>query len=251
LDQFSRIELLLDGTDLEKLKVATVAVFGLGGVGSFTAEALARSGVGGFLLVDDDLVCVTNINRQLIATHATVGRKKTDVMRERLLDINPRLRVETLPLFYGADTADQVCLDGLSYIVDAIDTVSAKLILVERAVARGISIISAMGAGNRLSSAGLTVTDISKTSVCPLARVMRKELRSRGIEHLKVVYTKEPFLTPKEQFHTSCKFNCVCPPGVERKCTDRRSIPGSAIFAPSIAGILLAEAVVHDLLARA
>jgi tRNA A37 threonylcarbamoyladenosine dehydratase len=248
LDQFSRTELLLGRAGMEQLADASVAVFGLGGVGSYTVEALARSGVGQFALIDDDQVCLTNINRQLIATIDTVGRNKVDVMRERVWQINPRARIAVYPCFYGAETAGQIDVSGYSYVVDAIDTISAKLLLIERAKAAQVPVISCMGAGNKLDATRFEVADISETSVCPLAKVMRKELRARGIEQVKVVYSKEPARTPLEDEQTSCKRHCVCPPGVARKCTDRRQIPGSVAFVPSVAGLIIAGEVVKDLL---
>jgi tRNA A37 threonylcarbamoyladenosine dehydratase len=248
LNQFSRSELLLGREGMEKLQTAAVAVFGLGGVGSYTVEALARSGVGGFALVDDDKVCLTNINRQLIATLKTVGHNKVEVMRDRILEINPRAQIALFPCFYGAQNADEIDLGRFSYVVDAIDTVSSKLTLIERAKAAAVPVISCMGAGNKLDPTKFEVADIFKTSVCPLAKVMRKELRARGIQDLKVVYSKEAALTPLEDERTSCKNHCVCPPGVARKCTDRRQIPGSVAFVPSVAGLILAAEVVKDLL---
>lgn len=240
-DQFSRIGMLIGDDGVEKLKSASVAVFGLGGVGSFAAEALARSGIGSFLLVDGDKVEVTNINRQLVATCETIGQEKTSVMEKRIKSVNPEACVKAMTIFYGEDNADQVDLSGFSYVVDAIDTVSAKLALAERAIGSGIPIISSMGAGNRISSAGMEVADISETSVCPLAKVMRKELRGRGIEHLKVVYTKAPYLTPKRDGNALPQSDA---PGRPIK----RRVPGSIIFAPATAGILMAEEVIRDLL---
>ncbi len=248
-DQFSRTRLLIGGEGVDRLGRATVAVFGLGGVGSYTVEALARSGIASFALFDDDKVCLTNINRQLIATHATVGRLKTEVMRERILDINPSARVEIFSCFYTTDNAEEYDLSQYSYIVDAIDTVSAKLELVARAARLGVPIISAMGAGNKLDPTRFEVTDIYKTEICPLARIMRRELRARGIKALKVVYSKEPALTPRTENSPDCKTGCVCPPGVKRHCTARRQIPGSMSFVPPVAGLILAGEVIKDLLA--
>lgn len=247
LNQFSRTELLLGPDAMEKLANSKVAVFGIGGVGSYTAEALARCGVGEFLLVDDDKICLTNVNRQIIATRSTVGKQKTDVMRDRILDINQDANVEVRQTFYTKDTADEFDLSKYDYIVDAIDTVSSKLLLVERAKAAGVAIISCMGAGNKLDPTRFEITDIYKTSVCPLARVMRSELRKRGIHSLKVVYSKEEAITPKESDNNSCKYHCVCPPGTKRKCTIRRQVPGSISFVPSAAGLILAGEVIRDL----
>ncbi|MEM1483702.1 tRNA threonylcarbamoyladenosine dehydratase [Oscillospiraceae bacterium PP1C4] len=247
LNEFSRTELLLGADAMCKLKDATVAIFGIGGVGSYTAEALARSGIGGFALFDDDKVCLTNINRQLIATRKTVGKQKIEVMRDRILDINPSAEVELNQTFYGAENADEFDLSKYTYVVDAIDTVSSKLILIERAKAAGVSIISCMGAGNKLDPTRFEVTDIYKTSVCPLARVMRNELRKRGVKSLKVVYSKEPALTPIDDDANSCKHNCICPPDTKRKCTIRRQVPGSVSFVPSVAGLILAGEVIKDI----
>lgn len=247
MNEFSRTELLLGKQAMEKLAQSTVAVFGVGGVGSFVVEALARSGVGRFALFDDDKVCLTNINRQLIATRKTVGMNKVEVMRERILDINPKAKVEAHQCFYTAENAADYPLDHYDYVVDAIDTVSSKLILIERAKAAGVPVISSMGAGNKLDPTRFEVADIYETSVCPLARVMRRELKARGITSLKVVYSKEPAMTPIEDDSTSCKHHCICPPDTKRKCTIRRQVPGSISFVPSVAGLILAGEVVKDL----
>jgi tRNA A37 threonylcarbamoyladenosine dehydratase len=248
LNEFSRTELLLGKDAMKILKASAVAVFGIGGVGSYTAEALARSGVGKLVLFDDDRVCLTNINRQLIATHKTVGQKKVEVMKARILEINPKCEVEANECFYSAQNAGEFDLLKYSYIVDAIDTVSSKLILIEKAQAAGVPIISCMGAGNKLDPTRFEVADIYKTSVCPLAKVMRKELRARGIPALKVVYSKEEVITPQEDEDTACKFNCICPPDTKRKCTVRRQVPGSVSFVPSVAGLILAGEVIKDLI---
>jgi len=250
LNEFSRTQLLLGKEAMDKLKRATIAVFGIGGVGSYAAEALARSGVGGLVLVDDDKVCLTNLNRQLIATHKTIGRKKVEVMKERILDINPRCRVDAVDRFYSAETASEFELTMADYVVDAIDTVSSKLVLIEEATFAGVPIISCMGAGNKLEPTMLEVADIYDTEVCPLARVMRKELRARGIKSLKVVYSKEEVTKPAETDEISCKTGCVCPPGTARKCTVRRQVPGSTSFVPAVAGLILASEVVRDLTGR-
>jgi tRNA A37 threonylcarbamoyladenosine dehydratase len=248
MDQFSRTELLIGGEGIEKLRNSAVIVFGIGGVGSYTAEALARSGVGRIGLVDDDLICVTNINRQIIAGLSTVGRPKIEVMKERIGDINPDAIVDLYPIFYGPDTADDIDLSDYDYIVDAIDTVTAKLVLVTRAKELNVSVISSMGAGNKLDPTAYKVADISRTSYCPLAKTMRKELRRRGIEGLKVVYSEEQAITPLETEHTSCKFGCVCPPGATRNCTERRQVPGSIAFMPSVAGLIVCGEVIKDIL---
>ncbi|HWQ78014.1 MAG TPA: tRNA threonylcarbamoyladenosine dehydratase [Anaerovoracaceae bacterium] len=247
LNEFSRTELLLGAEGMNKLARSRVAIFGIGGVGTFAVEALARSGVGALDLVDDDKVCLTNINRQLIATRKTVGKKKVEVMRDRVLEINPNAKVEIHETFYGAETADQFDLGLYDYIIDAIDTVTAKLILIQRAKEKNVPIISCMGAGNKLDPTRLEVADISKTSMCPLAKVMRTELRRRGIKNLKVVYSKEPPITPMEDESISCKTHCICPPDTKRKCTIRRQVPGSIAFVPSVAGLILAGEVIKDL----
>jgi tRNA A37 threonylcarbamoyladenosine dehydratase len=247
LDEFSRTRLLLGEEGLERLRQARVAIFGIGGVGSYTAEALARSAVGALDLIDDDRVCLTNINRQLPALRSTVGEKKTQVMARRIADINPACRVRTVDCFYTAENADQVDLSVYDYVVDAIDTVSSKLTLIERAKAAGVPIISCMGAGNKLDPTQLTVADIYETSLCPLARVMRRELKKRGIESLTVVYSREKAKKPLEDEKNSCKHQCVCPPGTKRTCAIRRQIPGSVSFVPSAAGLILASVVVRQL----
>jgi len=232
---------------MEKLKNARVAVFGIGGVGGYTVEALARSGVGSIDIIDDDKVCLTNINRQIIASRKTVGKYKVDVMKERILEINPDAKVEAHQCFYCADTADRFDFSEYSYIVDAIDTVSAKIELVVRAREKNVPIISCMGAGNKLDPTMLEVADIYETSVCPLAKVMRKELKARGIQSLKVVYSKEPVKKPLEDMAISCRSHCICPPGTARKCTIRRQIPGSNSFVPPVAGLIIAGEVIKDI----
>jgi len=247
LNQFTRTEIILGKKAMETLAKSCVAIFGIGGVGTFTAEALARCGVGEFFLFDDDKICLTNINRQLIATRKTIGRQKTEVMMERILEINPDAKVTTHQCFYSADNANEFDFSKYSYIIDAIDTVSSKLTLIENAKKANVSIISCMGAGNKLDPTRFEVTDIYKTSVCPLARVMRRELKARGIHSLKVVYSKEPAIKPTEDEDASCKTNCVCPPGTQRKCDVRRQVPGSVSFVPSVAGLIIAGEVVKDL----
>lgn len=247
LNRFSRTELLLGTDAIRKLGSSRVAVFGIGGVGSYTAEALARSGIGTIDIIDDDKVCLTNVNRQLIATQSTIGRLKVDVMKERLLDINPSINVITHQCFFNSDTVTEFDFTQYSYIVDAIDTVSSKLLLIECAKNANVPIISCMGAGNKLDPTQFEVDDIYKTSVCPLAKVMRNELRKRGVEKLKVVYSKEKAMTPIEDDKNSCKYNCVCPPGTKRKCTIRRQVPGSVSFVPSVAGLILAGEVIKDI----
>ncbi|MDR1734411.1 MAG: tRNA threonylcarbamoyladenosine dehydratase [Oscillospiraceae bacterium] len=247
LDQFARTQLLLGAEGLQRLKEARVIVFGIGGVGAFAAEALVRSGIGAIDLVDDDKLCLTNLNRQLIATRKTVGSVKVNVMRDRLLEINPQCTVTAHETFYNADTADRFDMTVYSYVLDAIDTVSAKLLLIERCQAAGTPIISCMGAGNKLDPTRFTIADIYETSVCPLAKVMRNELRKRGIQKLKVVYSQEPPLKPIEDDSVSCKHHCVCPPGTQRNCSIRRQVPGSIAFVPSVAGLIQAGEVIKDI----
>lgn len=248
LHAFSRAELLIGDEGIETLKHKKVAIFGVGGVGSFTVEALARTGIGTFYLYDDDKVCITNINRQLIATRDTVGKIKVEVMKERILSINPEAIVYANRLFYGPETADEVPYEAFDYIVDAIDTVSSKLLLIEKANAHQVQIISSMGAGNKMDPTKFEVTDIYKTSMCPLARVMRRELKNRGIKKLKVVYSTEQARKPIEKPLNSCKSHCVCPKDVQRTCSSKRQIPGSIAFVPSVAGLIVAGEVVKDLI---
>ena len=238
LNQFSRTELLLGKDGMERLKNARVAVFGIGGVGGYTVEALARSGVGTLDLIDDDKVCLTNLNRQIIATRKTVGKYKVDVAKERILEINPDGVV---------NTADQFDFSQYDYVVDAIDTVTGKIELVMQAQKSNTPIISCMGAGNKMDASAFEVADIYKTSGCPLARVMRRELKKRRVRHLKVVYSKEPAMTPVDEMAISCKTNCICPPGTARKCTQRRQVPGSNAFVPAVAGLIVAGEIVRDL----
>ena len=249
LNQFSRTQLLLGQEGMEKLYRARVAVFGIGGVGGYTVEALARSGVGTLDLIDDDKVCLTNLNRQIFATRKTVGQYKVDVAQQRILEINPKAVVHTYKTFYAPQTAEQFDFTQYDYVVDAIDTVTGKLELVEQAEKAGVPIISSMGAGNKMDPTAFEVADIYETSVCPLARVMRKELKKRGIKKLKVVYSREPPMTPIEDMAVSCRTNCICPPGTERKCTQRRQVPGSNAFVPSVVGLIIAGEVVKDLTA--
>ena len=249
LNQFSRTQLLLGQEGMEKLYRARVAVFGIGGVGGYTVEALARSGVGTLDLIDDDKVCLTNLNRQIFATRKTVGQYKVDVAQQRILEINPKAVVHTYKTFYAPQTAEQFDFTQYDYVVDAIDTVTGKLELVVQAEKACVPIISSMGAGNKMDPTAFEVADIYETSVCPLARVMRKELKKRGIKKLKVVYSKEPPMTPIEDMAVSCRTNCICPPGTERKCTQRRQVPGSNAFVPSVVGLIIAGEVVKDLTA--
>ena len=247
LNQFSRTQLLLGQEGMEKLFQARVAVFGIGGVGGYTVEALARSGVGTLDLIDDDRICLTNLNRQIFATHKTVGQYKVDIAQQRILEINPKAVVHTYKTFYAPQTAELFDFSQYDYVVDAIDTVTGKLELVEQAEKAGVPIISSMGAGNKMDPTAFEVADIYETSVCPLARVMRRELKRRGIKKLKVVYSKEPPMTPIDDMSISCSTHCICPPGTARKCTQRRQVPGSNAFVPSVVGLIIAGEVVKDL----
>lgn len=247
LNQFSRTELVIGKEGLEKLSNAKVAIFGLGGVGSFVLEGLVRAGVGNFVLIDDDRICLTNLNRQILATRKTVGQPKVEVAKQRILDINPDANVEIHQEFFMPET-EGILDNSIDYIVDCIDTVTAKIELVVRADKLNIPIISCMGTGNKLDPTRFEVTDIYKTSVCPLAKVMRKELRSRGIKKLKVVYSKEEPVRLNETTENSCKHNCICPPVTKRKCTIRNQVPGSVSFVPSVAGLIIAGEVVKSIL---
>ncbi|SKC42132.1 tRNA threonylcarbamoyladenosine dehydratase [Maledivibacter halophilus] len=246
LHSFSRTELLIGEEGLEKLSKQWVAIFGIGGVGAFVAEGLARTGVGKFTLVDDDDICLTNINRQIHALRSTVGKPKVDVMKERILDINPKAEVITNKMLYTSETAEKLLDNKYNYVVDAIDMVSSKLDLAERCYKRNIPIMSSMGAGNKLDPTQFEIVDIFDTSICPLAKVMRKELRRREVEKLKVVYSKEIPIKPIEA-NSSCKTDCICT-NKERTCITRRQIPGSVAFVPSVAGLIIASEVVKDLL---
>ena len=247
LNQFSRTELLFGREAMEKLAASRVAVFGIGGVGGYTVEALARSGIGALDLIDDDRICLTNINRQILATRNSVGKYKVDEAEQRILSINPKCAVTTYKTFYLPDTEAQFDFTQYDYIVDAIDTVSGKLALIVNAQAVGTPIISSMGAGNKLDPTAFRVDDIYKTTVDPLARVIRRECRKRGIDHLKVVYSQEEAIRPIEDMEISCRNHCICPPGTARKCTARRDIPGSNAFVPSVVGLIIAGEVIKDL----
>lgn len=234
-EQFTRTGLLIGEEGVACLKAARVAVFGIGGVGGYAAEALARSGIGAFDLIDNDTVCESNINRQIIATHNTLGRPKVEVMKERILSINPRAEVATHECFFLPENADEFDFRNYSYVVDAVDTVTAKLEIAVRARSAGAPVISCMGAGNKLDPTKFTVTDIYKTSVCPLAKVMRRELRKRGVESLKVVYSTEEAVKPRNAGWQE-------PEGL------RRSVPGSISFVPSVAGLIAAGEVIKDII---
>lgn len=247
LNQFSRTQLLLGEEAIEKMSNSRVAVFGIGGVGGYVCEALVRSGVGAFDLIDDDKVCLTNLNRQIIATRKTVGKYKVDVMKERMLDINPKVDIRVHKCFFLPENADDFPFEEYDYVVDAVDTVTAKLEIIVRAKSLNIPVISAMGAGNKLDASRFKVADIYKTQMDPLAKVMRRELKKRNIKHLKVVYSDEQPIKPLEDMSISCRTNCICPPGEAHKCTERRDIPGSTAFTPAVAGLIMAGEIVKDL----
>ena len=243
-DQFIRTRLLVGDDPIDRLSAAKIAVFGVGGVGGFCVEALARAGIGTLHLYDDDTVSESNLNRQLIALHSTIGKPKVEVMAARVLDINPNCQVKAIPMFYLPENADSVDLSQYDYVVDAIDTVAAKLELVKRCHELNVPIISAMGSGNKLDPSAFVVTDISKTQGCPLARVMRKELRKRGINHLKVVYSEEEPLTPMAPPEEEAPADSG---GTRPPSTARRATPGSIAFVPGAAGLVLAGAVIRDI----
>ncbi|MBQ9265219.1 MAG: tRNA threonylcarbamoyladenosine dehydratase [Clostridia bacterium] len=247
LNQFSRTQLLFGAEAMERLSHARVAVFGIGGVGGYVCEALVRSGIGAFDLIDDDKVCLTNLNRQIIATRKTVGQYKVEVMRDRILDINPNADVRIHKCFVLPDNILDFPFETYDYVVDAVDTMSAKIALVMRSQETNVPIISCMGAGNKLDGSQFQVADIYSTRVCPLARIMRREMKRRGVKKLKVVYSPEQPIRPIEDMSISCRTHCICPPGTKHKCTERRDIPGSTAFVPSIAGLLIAGEVVKDL----
>ena len=246
LNQFSRTQLLFGPEAMNKLSQCRVAVFGIGGVGGYAVEALVRSGIGTLDLIDDDRVCLTNLNRQLHATRKTVGKYKVDVAEERVHEINPECVVNTYRTFFMPDTRNQFDFTQYNYVIDAIDTVTGKLSLIEAAKEVNTPIICSMGAGNKTDPTAFRVADIYQTSVCPLARVIRSECRKRRIRHLKVVYSTEQPVRPLEDPTISCRNHCICPPGT-RKCTVRRDIPGSTAFVPSVAGLIIAGEVIKDL----
>ena len=250
LNQFSRTELLIKEDGIQKLQKAKVAIFGIGGVGSFAVEGLVRSGIGNFILVDDDKICLTNLNRQIIATRKTIGKYKVDVMEERILEINPDAKIQTYQEFYMPNSKTNIITEDIDYVIDCVDTVTAKIEIVKRCKELDIPIISAMGTGNKLDPSRFEITDIYKTSICPLAKVMRKELRKRNIDSLKVIYSKEEPIEIDEYSNSSCKTNCICPPGTKRKCTIRTQVPGSISFVPSVAGLMIAGDVIREIIWR-
>ena len=247
LNQFSRTELLFGKEAMDILENSRVAVFGVGGVGGYTVEALVRSGVGAIDVIDDDKVCLTNLNRQIIATRKTIGQYKTDVCKERIHDINPNCEVTVHKCFFLPENAEEFPFAQYDYVVDAVDTVTAKIELVMKAKEMKVPIISSMGAGNKLDPSAFRVADIYKTKMCPLAKVMRRELKQRGVKKLKVVYSEEKPTRPLEDMAISCRNQCICPPGAKHKCTERRGIPGSVAFVPSVVGLIIAGEVIKDL----
>ena len=247
LNQFSRTQLLIGAEAIKKLTESRAAVFGIGGVGGYVCEALVRSGVGHFDLIDDDKVCLTNLNRQILATRKTVGKYKAEVMAERMQEINPEVDIRIHKCFFLPENADDFPFDEYNYVIDAVDTVTAKLELIMRCKSKNVPVISSMGAGNKLDAGRMKIADIYETSVCPLARVMRHELRKRGVKNLKVAYSDEQPIRPLEDMSISCRSHCICPPGAQHKCIERRDIPGSTAFVPAVAGLLIAGEVVRDL----
>lgn len=245
---FSRTELLIGKEGIDKLKNSTVVVFGIGGVGSFTVEALTRSGVGKLVLIDDDAVCLTNLNRQIHANLKTVGKAKVEVMKERVLSINPKCEVITHKTFVTKDNIDEILTGEIDYVVDAIDTVSSKIALIEYCTEKNIKIISSMGTGNKLDPTKFRITTIDKTKVCPLAKVMRYELRKRGIKKVKVLFSEELPLKPKVDDVVTCMEGCVCTGESSKRCTKKRQIPGSISFVPPVAGMIIGGEVIKDIL---
>lgn len=244
----SRTELLVGKEALDKIKNSKVAVLGIGGVGSFTVEALARSGVGNLILVDDDTICLTNINRQIIADYNTINKNKVDVMKERVLAINPKCNITTYKNFITAENIEDIITSDVDYVVDAIDTVSSKIALAVWCSGKNIKLISSMGTGNKLDPTQFRITDIYKTRMCPLAKVVRHELRKRGVESLKVLYsTEEPIKLETDETNT-CKDNCICGEGSSKKCAVKRQVPGSIAFVPPVAGMIIAGEVVRELI---
>ena len=246
-DRFLRIQMLLGSPAMEQLAEVHVCVLGLGGVGSWCAEALARSGVGALTLMDQDTVDRSNLNRQAEALKSTLGMPKAEAMAARVLDVNPHCRVRPIRGRYESASREAFFSVRYDYVVDAIDTVTGKLALVEQAQRAGVPIISSMGAGNKADPTAFRVADIYETSVCPLARVMRSELRRRGVRHLKVVYSPEKPIPPIDDLSISCRAHCICPPGTARKCTQRRQVPSSNAFVPPVVGLIIAGEVVKTL----
>lgn len=247
LTQFARTQLLLGREAMDKLENSRVAIFGVGGVGGYVMEGLARSGIGHFDLIDDDKVCLTNLNRQIIATRETIGKMKTEAAKDRILSINPRAEVVCHNCFFLPENQDDFDFASYDYVIDCVDTVTAKIAIIMKAQEVRTKVISSMGAGNKMNPTMFKVADIYKTKVDPLAKVMRRELKRRGVKKLKVVYSEEKAMRPIDDDSISCRNHCVCPPGTTRKCTERRDIPASNAFVPSVAGLIIASEVVKDL----
>lgn len=248
LNQFSRTELVMGSNSLEKIANSRVAVFGVGGVGGYVVEALARTGIGTLDLIDDDRICLTNINRQVLATRKTVGQYKVDAAEARIHEICPDIKVNKYKCFYLPEEKDKFDFSQYDYVVDAVDTVTAKIDIILECQRLHVPVISIMGCGNRVDPTKLQVTDIYQTKGDPLARVMRYELRKRGVKKLKVIYSTEPPIRPLDaDTANSCRYHCICPPGTKRKCTDRRDIPGSTAFVPSTAGLIAASVIAREL----
>ncbi len=247
LDQYSRTTQIIGHEAMQKLHESRVAVFGVGGVGGYAIEGLARSGVGTLDIIDDDRVCLTNLNRQIAALRSTVGKYKVDVTKERILDINPDAVVNTYKCFFLPENESDFDFSQYDYVIDAVDTVTAKIAIIMKAKEAGVPVISCMGCGNKMDPSLLKVADIYETSICPLAKVMRHEMRKRDVKELKVIYSTEEVSRPLEG-EDSCRTQCICPPGTKRKCTVRRDIPSRSAFVPPAAGMLIASAVVRDMI---
>lgn len=248
LTQFSRTELIFGKEAMDKIAHSRVAIFGVGGVGGYAVEALVRSGIGMVDIIDDDKICLTNINRQIYATRKTVGQYKVDAAEERIKEITPDTVVNKYKTFYMPDTSQQFDFSKYDYVIDAIDTVTGKMELVKRANEVGTPIISSMGAGNKVDPTAFNIADIYETSICPLTKVMRKLCRQNDIKALKVVYSQETPLEPVRDMEINCHAHCICPPGTARKCTQRRQVPGSNAFVPSVVGLIIAGEVIKDLI---
>ena len=247
LNQFSRTTLIFGKEAMEKLAESKIAIFGVGGVGGFAAESLVRSGVGAIDIIDDDKVCPTNLNRQIFATHKTVGKFKTEAAYDRLHEINPNCEITQIRKFFTPENSDEFDFTKYSYIIDAVDTVSAKIEIVVKANKCHVPVISSMGAGNKIDPTAFKVSDIYKTKVDPLAKVMRYELKRRRIRKLKVVWSAEKPIKPVEEDENSCRTQCICPSGTKRKCSVRRDIPGSNAFVPPVVGMIIAGEVIKDI----
>ena len=248
--KFERLELLVGNENLNLIQDKTVMIVGLGGVGGYATESIVRCGIKKIVIVDFDTIDESNINRQIIATRKTVGKYKVDVMKERILEINPNATVETVQEFFMPNSETNIINKELSYVVDCIDTVTAKIEIIMQCKKLNIPVISALGTGNKLDPSRFEITDIYKTNICPLAKVMRKELRKRNVDSLKVIYSEEEPIKPDETLECSCKTNCICPSGTKRKCSKRNQVPGSISFVPSVAGLMLAGEVVKDIIKK-